>query len=68
MEKQSGQLMDFECEGMLEYRWPLLPLFRFLGAAVICAFGVIGELSPVSNPGDFAAELLAEMDCGLVQG
>ncbi len=35
---------------------------------MIGAFGVMGELSPVSNPGNFAAELLAEMDGGLVQG
>ena len=53
---------------MLEYRWPLLPLFRFPATAVICAFGVIGESSPVSNPGYFASELLAEVDRGLVQG
>lgn len=68
MEKQSGQLMDFGCEGLSEYRWPLLPLFRFFRASVICAFGEMDRMSPVPNPGDFAAELVAEMDCGLVQG
>jgi hypothetical protein len=60
--------MDFGSEGLLEYRWPLLPLFRFFGASVICAFGMTDKLSPVSNPGNFAAELVAEMDSGLVQG
>ena len=28
----------------------------------------MGELSPASDPGDFAAELVAEVDCGSVRG
>ena len=38
-----------------------------LGRGDLCV-GVIGELSPASDPGDFAAEWVAEIDRGLVQG
>jgi hypothetical protein len=67
MEKQSGQLMDFGLgDGVVPVASSAsVPVFR--GVGDLC-LDVMGEFSPVSKPGNFAAELVAEVDGGSIQG